>query len=71
VLCSDGLTKMLDEAGIAQIATESLTPQQAADRLVEAANDAGGEDNVTVIVVKVEQGKPKGFWALLKSLFVD
>jgi serine/threonine protein phosphatase PrpC len=71
VLCSDGLTKMVDDAGIAQIVEESQTPQQAADRLVEAANDAGGEDNVTVIVVRVAQGRPKGFWSLLKSLFVD
>jgi serine/threonine protein phosphatase PrpC len=71
VLCSDGLTKMMDDAGIAQIVEEAPTPQQAADRLVEAANDAGGEDNVTVIVVRVVESKPKGFWALLKSLFID
>ncbi len=71
VLCSDGLTKMVDNQGIAQIVLEAPTSQQAADRLVEAANDAGGEDNVTVIVVRVQQAKPKGFWALLKSLFVE
>lgn len=71
VLCSDGLTKMVDDAGIAQIVAESQTPQQAADRLIQAANDAGGEDNTTVIVVRVQQGKPKGFFSLLKSLFVD
>lgn len=71
VLCSDGLTKMVNDAGIVQIVEESPTPQGAADRLVQAANDAGGEDNVTVIVVRVQQAKPKGFMALLKSLFVD
>ena len=71
VLCSDGLTKMVNDAGIAQIVEEAPTSQQAADRLVEAANDAGGEDNVTVIVVRVQQAKPRGFWALLKSLFVE
>ncbi len=71
VLCSDGLTKMVNNEGIAQIVAESPSPQQAADRLVEAANDAGGEDNVTVIVVRVQQAKPKGFLALLKRLFVE
>jgi protein phosphatase len=71
VLCSDGLTKMVDNEGIAQIVMEAATAQQAAERLVEAANDAGGDDNVTVIVVRVQQAKPKGFLALLKSLFVE
>jgi len=71
VLCSDGLTKMVDNEGIAQIVMEAATAQQAAERLVEAANDAGGDDNVTVIVVRVLQAKPKGFLALLKSLFVE
>jgi PPM family protein phosphatase len=71
VLCSDGLTKMVDNEGIAQIVREAATPQQAAERLVEAANDAGGDDNVTVIVVRVQRSKPKGFLALLKSLFME
>ena len=71
VLCSDGLTKMVPEDGIAQIVEESAEPQQAADRLVQAANDNGGEDNVTVIVVLVKEEQPRGFWALFKSLFVS
>ena len=71
VLCSDGLTKMVDDSGIAQIVEEAATPQQAADRLIEAANDAGGEDNITVIVVRVQEAKPKGFWPLVKKMFVD
>jgi serine/threonine protein phosphatase PrpC len=71
VLCSDGLTKMIPDDGIAQIVAESAGPQQAADRLVQAANDNGGEDNVTVIVVLAKEERPRGFWALFKSLFVS
>jgi protein phosphatase len=62
---------MVNDEGIAQIVLEAATSQQAAERLVEAANDAGGDDNVTVIVVRVQQAKPKGFLALLKSLFME
>ncbi len=69
VLCSDGLTKMVNDEGIAQIVTEAAASQDAADRLVQAANDNGGEDNVTVIVVKVKEAKPRGLWPLLKALF--
>jgi serine/threonine protein phosphatase PrpC len=71
VLCSDGLTKMIDDAGIAQIVGEAATPQQAADRLVEIANENGGEDNVTVIVVRVKEAKARGLWPLFKALFVS
>jgi len=71
VLCSDGLSRMVPDAGIAQIVSEALTPQQAADRLVEVANENGGEDNVSVIVVRVKEARPRGLWALFKSLFVS
>jgi protein phosphatase len=70
VMCSDGLSNMVPDDGIAQIVGEADTPQHAAERLVEVANDNGGMDNITVIVVRVTEGKPRGLWALLKSLFV-
>jgi protein phosphatase len=51
VLCSDGLTKMLEDRDIAAILAEAqLDPRRACDHLVEEALDRGGEDNVTVIV---------------------
>ncbi|HXH85614.1 MAG TPA: SpoIIE family protein phosphatase, partial [Nitrospira sp.] len=51
VLCSDGLTKMLDDADIASILTAADgNPSQACHELVELALSRGGEDNVTVIV---------------------
>jgi len=53
-LCSDGLWEMVqDEQEIAQIILESSSTEQACRSLVEAANDAGGEDNIGVVVVKI------------------
>ena len=49
LLCSDGLSNMVDEAGIGSLLGEG-DAQQACDALVDAALDAGGIDNVTVIV---------------------
>jgi serine/threonine protein phosphatase PrpC len=52
LLCSDGLTKMLEDDDIrALLAAGELNPTQVCNRLVAAALDRGGEDNVTVVVV--------------------
>ena len=51
--CSDGLWNMMDEAAIWRILTEVTRPQDACSRLVEAANAAGGDDNVTVVYTQV------------------
>jgi serine/threonine protein phosphatase PrpC len=51
LLCSDGLTGMIDDAAIMAILTEA-EPHAAADRLIEAALAAGGYDNVSAIVVR-------------------
>lgn len=51
LLCSDGLYGMIDEASILAILGAEEDPQRAADRLCEAAVEAGGADNVTAIVV--------------------
>ena len=56
MLCSDGLSSMLDEDIIERGLSEAPDPQAAADRLVELANDAGGEDNITVVVLDVAAG---------------
>jgi serine/threonine protein phosphatase PrpC len=55
LLCSDGLTAMVDEATIAAILA-GAEPEVAAERLVEAALAAGGSDNVSVIVVRNAPG---------------
>lgn len=51
LLCSDGLTGEISDAAITRILLEHATPQVAADVLVHAALQAGGRDNVTVLVV--------------------
>jgi serine/threonine protein phosphatase PrpC len=54
ILCSDGLWEMVLDADIARIVQEAANPLAACDALVRQANHAGGEDNITVIVVKLE-----------------
>jgi serine/threonine protein phosphatase PrpC len=51
LLCSDGLTRELSEAQIAEVLTDAKRAQEAANRLVMLATEAGGRDNMTVIVV--------------------
>lgn len=52
VLCSDGLTKMLEDAAIASVLSRANgDPYRACHELIEQALSRGGEDNVTVIVV--------------------
>ena len=53
VLCSDGVSGMLDDAELGRFAAEAPDPQDAADRIIEAAVAAGGEDNATAVVVDV------------------
>ncbi len=53
LLASDGLTAMVGANEIEHVLAEGDDPQEAADRLVEMANEAGGEDNVTVLVLHV------------------
>jgi serine/threonine protein phosphatase PrpC len=60
LLCSDGLTTMLRADEIAEILGGEHDAERAAQRLVDAANAAGGEDNVTALVVDVveDDGAP-------------
>ena len=50
LLCSDGLTDLVDDDTITTALTESATSKQACDRLLQLALDRGGRDNITVIV---------------------
>jgi protein phosphatase len=54
LLCSDGLSGMVDDATILRCALSAADLQYACDDLVAVANQAGGHDNVTVIAVKIE-----------------
>jgi protein phosphatase len=53
LLCCDGLWEMTRNEGIEEVFLSELDPQKTADKLVQAANKGGGEDNVSVVVVNL------------------
>jgi protein phosphatase len=65
LLCSDGLTRMVTEPEIAGTLQAEPDPAKAAERLVELANEQGGADNVTAIVVRIGE-EPKGWFSWLR-----
>ncbi len=58
LLCTDGLTGMIGEPRIREVLTASTDPEAAARALVGAAVDAGGVDNVTVVVLDLIEDGP-------------
>jgi protein phosphatase len=56
LLCSDGLSGMLDDAEILAIARSSNDPTEICQRLIAGANDHGGEDNITALAIRFEEG---------------
>jgi protein phosphatase len=56
LLCSDGLTRMVTEPEIAGTLQAETDPARAAAKLVALANENGGADNVTVLVIRLESG---------------
>jgi protein phosphatase len=72
LLCSDGLNDMVEDEEIAlTLTTLSANLALCAAQLVDMANDNGGRDNVSVILVKVKQAFPvaRGWWARLLAWF--
>lgn len=57
LLCSDGLVNHVRDEEIARIALEQPDPRSACDQLVALANERGGRDNISVVIVRVEGGK--------------
>jgi serine/threonine protein phosphatase PrpC len=55
VLCCDGLWEMVRDEGIEDVMMQESDPQRACNLLVRRANAAGGDDNISVIVVQVEE----------------
>lgn len=56
LLCSDGLVDEVEDGDIAELLAANADPQAAAEALVARANDNGGRDNTTVLVVDVLEG---------------
>ena len=58
LLCSDGLTSMVSEADVAAMVRETPSLERAGRALVDAANAAGGRDNITVVLFRLEEVGP-------------
>jgi protein phosphatase len=54
LLCSDGLTKMVTDEQISDILSAQPIPEACAQELIRIANEKGGKDNVSVVVIRVE-----------------
>lgn len=63
LLCSDGLSNLVSNAELLEIAGQAA-PEQAARRLVDLANERGGIDNISVIVARAEKPEPAAAAAL-------
>jgi len=61
LLCSDGLTRMVTDPEIASTLLTSTSAQESADRLVDLANDNGGVDNISVIVLRIVEKSESAF----------
>jgi serine/threonine protein phosphatase PrpC len=70
LLCSDGLTRELSDRQINGVLAEADDAQEAADRLVDMAKQAGGGDNITAIVLR-QAPKPVGAFARIGRWFKD
>jgi serine/threonine protein phosphatase PrpC len=55
LLCSDGLTTMVPDALLAEIMLAHRRLRDAGEALIAAANEAGGRDNITVVLLRVEE----------------
>lgn len=60
LLCSDGLTKHVPDLRIARVLETSKTADEACQRLIQDACDAGGTDNVTVVIAKFKAPRQAG-----------
>jgi protein phosphatase len=54
VICSDGLSGMLTDDEIEKVVTKAPDIRSACKKLIEQANDQGGEDNITAVLIKIE-----------------
>ncbi len=64
LLCSDGLSDMLDDPAIGQVLQAHDSLETSSHALIDAANDAGGKDNISVILVRASgaTGAPARSW---------
>jgi protein phosphatase len=65
ILCSDGLTRMVPEPEIAGVLQAETSPTRASEELISLANERGGPDNITVVVVRIDKDS-KGWFSWLR-----
>ena len=70
LLCSDGLTRDVRQDDLLHILKGSEDLPTMSDRLIAMANEAGGNDNTTVVVVALRDELQTGMWERLKKRFV-
>ena len=56
-MCSDGLSNMVDDQGIASLMKSAETPEKIGKKLIDTANKNGGKDNIAVIVINLNTGE--------------
>ncbi|MEO7329469.1 MAG: Stp1/IreP family PP2C-type Ser/Thr phosphatase [Minicystis sp.] len=56
LLCSDGLHGLVSDAEMASIVEEAQVLTQACERLIARANEKGGKDNITAVLIRIEEG---------------
>ncbi len=58
MLCSDGLTGMVPDQQILEVVGLTDDPQEACELLIAEANDAGGTDNISALIIRIEDATP-------------
>ncbi len=57
LLCTDGLTGMVEEKAMARVLRKETSVEEAVSKLVAMANEVGGHDNITVLLIEVRTGR--------------
>ncbi len=70
LLCTDGLTRGVRTPEILKALRDQRNAGSMADRLVALANQAGGDDNITVLVVTIQPGDRAGLWERFRTRFL-
>ena len=68
LLCSDGLTRTVEDSALSRAIRDLRHPQHICDFLVAAANGNGGADNITVVAVEVRNSLPRRVFHQLRQL---
>ena len=58
LVCSDGVTAVLDGDELLEVLTDVVEPADVVDRLIALANEGGGPDNITCVVADLVEGVP-------------